>query len=78
MHSALAAWKDQSIQARRSARNGRLGAMGLYVSATTSENTVDFYRRRGCRVTPDADPKLLALEPEDIHFECRRFAKSHT
>jgi len=49
-----------------------LGAAGLYVSATPSENTVDFYRRRGCRVTPDPDPELLALEPEDIHFECRR------
>jgi GNAT superfamily N-acetyltransferase len=54
-----------------------LGAAGLYVSATPSENTVDFYRRRGCRVTPDADPELLALEPEDIHLECRR-AGSHT
>jgi hypothetical protein len=28
--------------------------------------------------TPDADPELLALEPEDIHFECRRRARSHT
>ncbi len=56
----------------------RLGAAGLYVSATPSENTVDFYRRRGCRVTADADPDLLALEPEDIHFECRRLARPHT
>jgi predicted N-acetyltransferase YhbS len=48
------------------------GAAGLYVSATPSENTVDFYRRRGCRVTPDPDPELLALEPKDIHLECRR------
>jgi predicted N-acetyltransferase YhbS len=56
----------------------KLGAAGLYVSATPSENTVDFYRRRGCRVTTDPDPELLALEPEDIHFECRRLAASHT
>ena len=48
-----------------------LGAAGLYVSATPSENTIDFYRRCGCRVTPDPDPELLALEPDDIHFECR-------
>jgi predicted N-acetyltransferase YhbS len=47
------------------------GAAGLYVSATPSENTIDFYRRRGCRVTPDPDPGLLAKEPEDIHLECR-------
>jgi predicted N-acetyltransferase YhbS len=50
----------------------KLGAAGLYVSATPSEHTVDFYRRRGCRVTPDRDPELLSLEPEDIHLECRR------
>jgi len=49
-----------------------LGAAGLYVSATPSENTVDFYRRRGCQVALDPDPELLAEEPEDIHFECRR------
>jgi predicted N-acetyltransferase YhbS len=48
-----------------------LGAGGLYVSATPSENTVDFYQRRGCRVTAEPDPDLFALEPEDIHFECR-------
>jgi predicted N-acetyltransferase YhbS len=52
----------------------QLGAAGLYVSATPSENTVDFYRRRGCRVTADPDPELLALEPEDVHLECRRLA----
>jgi predicted N-acetyltransferase YhbS len=48
------------------------GAVGLYVSATPSENTVDFYQSRGCRVTPVPDPELFALEPDDIHFECRR------
>jgi len=47
-----------------------LGAAGLYVSATPSENTVDFYRRRGCQVTLHPDPELLALEPEDVHLEC--------
>jgi GNAT superfamily N-acetyltransferase len=48
------------------------GAAGLYVSATPSEHTIDFYRRRGCRVTPLPDPELLALEPDDIHLECRK------
>jgi predicted N-acetyltransferase YhbS len=52
-----------------------LGAVGLYVSATPSENTVDFYQGRGCRVTLEPDPELFALEPEDIHFECRPKAK---
>ena len=46
-----------------------LGARGLYVSATSSQNTVDFYLRRGCRPSVEPDPDLLALEPEDIHLE---------
>jgi len=47
------------------------GARGLYISATPSENTIRFYQRQGCVVTPAPDPELLALEPEDIHLECR-------
>lgn len=46
------------------------GARGLYISATPSEHTVDFYLRRGAVVTPTPDPALLALEPDDIHLEC--------
>jgi predicted N-acetyltransferase YhbS len=54
------------------AREARtLGAKGLYVSATPSEHTIDFYRRRGCRVIDVPDPELYAREPEDIHLECR-------
>jgi len=48
------------------------GAAGLYVSATPSEHTIAFYLGRGCRVTDRPDPDLLALEPDDIHLECRR------
>lgn len=47
------------------------GARGLYISATPSRHTIDFYRRQGCAPTPAPDPELLALEPEDIHLECR-------
>jgi GNAT superfamily N-acetyltransferase len=42
----------------------------LYISATPTENTVNFYLRRGCRVATPADPKLFALEPDDIHLVC--------
>ena len=45
------------------------GARVLYVSATPSENTVDFYLGRGCRVADEVDAELFALEPEDIHLE---------
>jgi predicted N-acetyltransferase YhbS len=51
-------------------RARELGARRLYISATPSENTVNFYLRRGCCVTNDVDAALYALEPEDIHLEC--------
>jgi predicted N-acetyltransferase YhbS len=44
------------------------GAKALYVSATRTENTVDFYLNRGCVLAPEPDPALLAAEPEDIHL----------
>ena len=47
------------------------GARGLYISATPSENTVDFYRSRGAELVTEPDPELFALEPEDIHLELR-------
>lgn len=47
------------------------GAAGLYISATPSENTVNFYLSQGCVLTPQPDPDLYALEPDDIHLECR-------
>lgn len=46
------------------------GARRLYISATPSRNTIDFYLKRGCRLTAEPDPELFALEPEDIHLEC--------
>jgi len=45
------------------------GARRLYISATPSENTVNFYTRLGCRVTGEPDRELFELEPEDIHLE---------
>jgi predicted N-acetyltransferase YhbS len=50
-------------------RAKEMGAMKLYVSATPSENTVNFYVSLGCVVTKDVDKKLFELEPEDIHME---------
>jgi GNAT superfamily N-acetyltransferase len=44
------------------------GATALYVSATPTENTVDFYLNRGCVLAPEPDPRLLAAEPDDIHL----------
>jgi len=44
------------------------GARRLYVSATPSVSTVEFYRRCGFEPTGEPDPALFALEPEDIHM----------
>lgn len=46
-----------------------LGAKKLYISATPSEHTVDYYMRLGCVLATETDPELFALEPEDIHLE---------
>ena len=46
------------------------GARRLYISASASENTVNFYLRLGCAVAAEPDPELIELEPEDIHLEC--------
>jgi ribosomal protein S18 acetylase RimI-like enzyme len=44
------------------------GSNKLYVSATPSVATVEFYRRRGFEVTREPNRDLLELEPEDIHM----------
>ena len=46
-----------------------LGAKNLYVSATPSKKTVEFYLSCGFHPTREIDPKLFELEPEDIHME---------
>jgi ribosomal protein S18 acetylase RimI-like enzyme len=44
------------------------GARRLYVSATPSGPTVDFYRSHGFAPTDEPDASLFALEPDDIHM----------
>lgn len=68
------AYRNQGIgkqlfeQARARAR--QMGARLMHISATPSENTVNFYLSLGCVVAREPDPELFELEPEDIHFEC--------
>lgn len=52
--------------AAREAR--KRGARRLYISATPTQDTVDFYRRRGCRLLDRPDPQLFDAEPDDIHL----------
>jgi predicted N-acetyltransferase YhbS len=46
-----------------------LAAKKLYISATPSEHTINYYMRLGCVLATEIDPDLFALEPEDIHIE---------
>ncbi|MGS0894760.1 GNAT family N-acetyltransferase [Burkholderia stagnalis] len=56
-------YREAGAQARA------MGAARLYVSATPSQRTIDFYLRLGFTVSASPDPALYALEPEDIHLE---------
>ncbi|MBT9368760.1 GNAT family N-acetyltransferase [Rhizobium sp. CSW-27] len=53
--------------ATREARNR--GARRLYISATPTQNTVDFYLHRGCRLLETPDPVLFDEEPDDLHLD---------
>ena len=48
-----------------------MGAKKLYVSATPSENTVNFYMNRGFDLAKEVNERLYELEPEDIHMICK-------
>jgi GNAT superfamily N-acetyltransferase len=43
-------------------------AARLYVSATPTRATVDFYMRQGFELLALPNERLLALEPEDVHM----------
>lgn len=47
------------------------GVEKLYISATPTKNTIDFYLKNGATLTQELDKKLFALEPLDIHLELR-------
>jgi GNAT superfamily N-acetyltransferase len=46
-------------------------ATRLYVSATPTRGTVDFYTKCGFKPVASPDPELFALEPDDIHLDMR-------
>lgn len=41
----------------------------LYISATSTRKTVEFYLNLGAKLTTEPDAELLELEPDDIHLE---------
>jgi N-acetylglutamate synthase-like GNAT family acetyltransferase len=50
-------------------RAKKLMAKKLYISATPSQNTIDFYINIGCQLVSEPNPILYQLEPRDIHLE---------
>ncbi|MGM0641138.1 MAG: GNAT family N-acetyltransferase [Thermotogota bacterium] len=44
------------------------GAKGLYISATPSKHTVNFYFKNGAKLVDDTNDRLFKREPEDIHL----------
>jgi GNAT superfamily N-acetyltransferase len=47
------------------------GAQRLYVSATPTRATVDFYVEQGFEPLAAPNERLFALEPDDIHMDLR-------
>lgn len=47
----------------------QFGATKLYISATPSKNTVDFYLKHHASLVEEVDEELFAMEPNDIHLE---------
>lgn len=45
------------------------GATYLYISATPTQYTVDFYLAQGAQLATEIDQELWALEPDDIHLQ---------
>jgi len=66
----LLSWPNRSFEYGKTCETRKRGAKQLYISATPSEHTVDFYLRLGCRLDLEPDSELFELEPEDIHLEC--------
>lgn len=70
-----AAYRGRGIASRLvelvAQRARETGGKRLYISATESRQTVDFYRARGATLATWIDPDLFAKEPRDIHMEIR-------
>jgi GNAT superfamily N-acetyltransferase len=65
-------YRRTGIGSRLAAEVARLaradGARRLYVSATPSGPTVEFYRSHGFEPTDEPNEALFALEPDDVHM----------
>ncbi|RBQ03996.1 GNAT family N-acetyltransferase [Pedobacter miscanthi] len=61
---------SQMVEASKQAAK-KFGADKLYISATPTKNTINFYLKRGAVPVMDLDQELFVIEPEDIHLELK-------
>ena len=64
-HQGIGRWLVEGIAQKA----WDIGATKLYISATPSRNTVQFYMGLGAQLVSEVDPELFELEPHDIHLE---------
>lgn len=55
-------------QAKEKAKE--IGAKQLYISAFSSEETIEFYKSRGCEITDQPIIKIAEDEPFDVQMVC--------
>lgn len=53
------------------------GAKALYISACSSQETIDFYLAMGCRLSPAPIPAMVEDKPWDIQLECPLEENAH-
>ena len=58
----------ETLSRRLEAVARQADASSMYVSATPTPSAVGFYRSLGYEPTDSPNPRLLALEPDDIHL----------
>jgi GNAT superfamily N-acetyltransferase len=67
LHRRASVGRQLTDEVVRRARDD--GARRLYVSATPTRSTVEFYMAQGFEPLSVPNERLLALEPDDIHME---------
>lgn len=52
------------------AKAKEMGAKQLYISACSSEETIEFYKSMGCKITDNPIKKIAEDEPFDLQMVC--------
>lgn len=65
-------WRGQGVASELYGRTvtvaKEMGVRGFYISATSTQRTVEFYLSRGAELSLPPDRRLYEKEPDDIHL----------